>query len=66
MLYLNKEVADMAGRTPDRVMDKEGLNKHRKYCIGIELQKKLSEDREQRMKHQRNDLINVKEGNVND
>ena len=51
----------VSGRIPDRVMDKEGLNKHRKYCIGIELQKKLSEDREQRMKHQRNDLINVKE-----
>ena len=56
----------MTGRTPDRVMDKEGLNKHRKYCIGIELQKKLSEDKANRMKHLRNDLINVKEENVND
>ena len=55
----------MSGRIPDRVMDKEGLNKHRKYCIGIELQKKLSEDREQRMKHQRNDLIKNKEGEDN-
>ena len=55
----------MAGRTPDIVFDKEGLNKHRKYCIGIELQKKLSEDREQRMKHQRNDLIKNKEGEDN-
>ena len=54
----------MAGRIPDVVFDKEGLNKHRKYCIGIELQKKLSEDREQRMKHQIK--INVKEENVND
>lgn len=42
----------MAGRIPDRVMDKEGLNKHRKYNVGKALQKKLSEDREQRMKHQ--------------
>ena len=47
----------MAGRTPDRAMDKEGLNKHRKYCIGIELKKKLAEDKANRMKHQRNDLI---------
>ena len=54
----------MTGRIPDRVMDKEGLNKHRKYCIGRALQEKLSEDREQRMKHQIK--INVKEGNVND
>ena len=52
----------MSGRIPDRVMDKEGLNKHRKYCIGRALQEKLSEDREQRMKHQRNDLIKNKEG----
>ena len=55
----------MAGRTPDRVIDKEGLNKHRKYCIGRALQEKLSEDREQRMKHQRNDLIKNKEGEDN-
>ena len=47
----------MAGRIPDRVIDKEGLNKHRKYCIGIELQKKLSEDKANRMKHQ----IKIKE-----
>ena len=52
----------MTGRIQDSVMDKEGLNKHRKYCIGIELKKKLAEDREQRMKHQRNDLIKNKEG----
>ena len=54
----------MSGRIPDRVMDKEGLNKHRKYCIGIALKEKLSEDREQRMKHQRK--INVKEEDNND
>ena len=53
----------MAGRIPYRVMDKEGLNKHRKYCIGRALQEKLAEEKEQRMKHQRNDLINVKEEN---
>ena len=52
----------MSGRIPDRVIDKEGLNKHRKYCIGVELQKKLSEDKANRMKHQRNDLIKNKEG----
>ena len=51
----------MSGRIPDRVMDKEGLNKHRKYCIGIELKKKLAEDKANRMKHQRNDLIKNKE-----
>ena len=52
----------MSGRIPDRVIDREGLNKHRKYCIGRALQEKLAEDREQRMKHQRNDLIKNKEG----
>ena len=51
----------MAGRTPDRVMDKEGLNKHRKYCIGRALQEKLAEDKAKRLEHLRNDLINVKE-----
>ena len=55
----------MAGRIPDRVMDKEGLNKHRKYCIGRALQEKLAEDREHRMQHQRNDLIKNKEGEDN-
>ena len=54
----------MSGRIPDRVIDREGLNKHRKYCIGIELQKKLAEDKEQRMKHQIK--IKIKEENVND
>ena len=51
----------MTGRRP--FVDEEGYIKHINYCIGIELKKKLSEDREQRMKHQRNDLINVKEEN---
>ena len=49
----------MSGRIPDRVFDKEGLNKHRKYNVGMALKKKLSEDREQRMKHQ----IKIKEEN---
>ena len=60
MLYLNKEVEEMAGRRP--FVNKEGYIKHINKCIGIELKKKLSEDREQRMKHQRNDLIKNKEG----
>ena len=51
----------MAGRTPDIVFDKEGLNKHRKYCIGRPLQEKLAEDKAKRLEHLRNDLINVKE-----
>ena len=54
----------MNGRRP--FANEASYIKHINYCIGIELQKKLAEDREQRMKHQRNDLINVKEGNVND
>ena len=54
----------MAGRRP--FVDEASYIKHINKCIGIELKKKLAEDREQRMKHQRNDLINVKEGNVND
>ena len=48
----------MAGRVPDRILDKEGLNKHRKYCIGKALQEKLAEDRAKRLEHQ----IKIKEG----
>ena len=48
----------MSGRIPDRVTDKEGLNKHRKYCIGKALQEKLAEDRAKRLEHQ----IKIKEG----
>ena len=54
----------MTGRRP--FVDEASYIKHINYCIGIELKKKLSEDKANRMKHQRNDLINVKEGNVND
>ena len=49
----------MTGRRP--FVDEASYIKHINYCIGIELKKKLSENREQRMKHQRNYLINVKE-----
>ena len=54
----------MSGRRP--FVDEEGYIKHINKCIGMELKKKLAEDKANRMKHQRNDLINVKEGNVND
>ena len=40
----------MSGRIP--FANQADYIKHINYCIGIELQKKLSEDREQRMKHQ--------------
>ena len=52
----------MAGRVPDRILDKEGLNNWRKYCFGKALQEKLAEDRAKRLEHQRNDVIKVKEG----
>ena len=50
----------MSGRRP--FVDEEGYIKHVNYCIGIELQKKLAEDKANRMKHKRNDLIKNKEG----
>ena len=45
----------MAGRRP--LVDDASYIKHINYCIGIELKKKLSEDREKRIKHQ----IKIKE-----
>ena len=45
----------MSGRRPS--VDEEGYIKHINYCIGIELQKKLAEDKANRMKHQ----IKIKE-----
>lgn len=45
----------MTGRRP--FVDEASYIKHINYCIGKELQKKLSEDKEQRMKHQ----IKIKE-----
>lgn len=53
----------MSGRIPDRITDKEGLNKHRKYNVGMALKKKLAEDKAKRLEHQRNDLIKNKEEN---
>ena len=50
----------MTGRRP--FVDEDNYIKHINYCIGIELKKKLSEDKANRMKHQRNDLIKNKEG----
>ena len=52
----------MTGRKP--FANEDSYIKHRNYCIGMELKKKLSEDREQRMKHQIK--IKIKEENVND
>ena len=49
----------MTGRRP--FVDVASYIKHVNYCIGVELQKKLSEDREQRMKHQIK--IKIKEEN---
>lgn len=39
---------------------------HKNRLIGEALQEKLAEDKEKRSKHQRKDLIRVKEGNVNE
>ena len=39
---------------------------HRNMLIGRALQMKLNEDKAERSKHQRADLIRVKEGNVNE
>ena len=50
----------MTGRRP--FVNEDSYIKHVNYCIGIALKEKLAEDREQRMKHQRNDLIKNKEG----
>ena len=53
----------MTGRRP--FVDEDNYIKHINYCIGMELKKKLSEDKANRMKHQRNDLIKNKEGEDN-
>lgn len=39
---------------------------HRNMLIGYALREKLAEDRAERNRHQRKDLIRVKEGNVNE
>ena len=53
----------MTGRRP--FADEATYIKHINYWIGRALQEKLSEDREHRMQHQRNDLIKNKEGEDN-
>ena len=45
----------MTGRRP--FVDEASYIKHINYCIGIELKKKLAEDKANRMKHQ----IKIKE-----
>ena len=49
----------MTGRRP--FTNEASYIKHINYCIGVELQKKLSEDREKRLEHQRK--IKIKEEN---
>ena len=61
----------MAGRIIDRnslaeAKTKEAYIRHKNMLIGRALQMKLAEDKAERSKHQRNDLIRVKEGNVNE
>ena len=46
---------------------KEAYIKHRNMLVGRALQMKLAEDKAERSKHQRADLIRVvKEGNINE
>ena len=52
----------MTGRRP--FADESSYIKHINYCIGKELQKKLAEDKANRMQHQIK--INVKEEDNND
>ena len=56
----------MSGRIPNNdlteVERRDRYNKHRSMEIGKALQEKLKEDKAERFKHQRNDLIRVKEG----
>lgn len=61
----------MAGRIIDRnsmadAKAKEAYIAHKNMLIGRALQMKLAEDKAERSKHQRADLIRVKEGNVNE
>ena len=45
---------------------KEAYIAHKNRLIGEALQIKLAEDKAERNRHQRKDLIRVKEGNVNE
>ena len=61
----------MSGRIVDRnsladAKTKEAYIRHKNMLIGRALQMKLNEDKAERSKHQRADLIRVKEGNVNE
>ena len=61
----------MSGRLIDRnsladAKRKEAYIAHKNRLIGEALQMKLSEDKAERSRHQRKDLIRVKEGNVNE
>ena len=62
----------MSGRIVDRnsladAKRKEAYIRNKNMLIGYALQNKLAEEKEDRKKHLRNDLIRVvKEGNVNE
>ena len=61
----------MTGRIIDRnsladAKTKEAYIKHKNMLIGRALQMKLAEDKAERSKHQRADIIRVKEGNINE
>lgn len=57
----------MSGRIPNgdltELERRERYNKHRGILIGRALQEKLTEDKANRSRHQRNDLIKNKEEN---
>ena len=57
----------MAGRIIDRnslaeAKTKEAYIRHKNMLIGMALREKLNEEKEDRMEHQRADIINVKKG----
>ena len=61
----------MSGRLRDRnsleeAKTKEAYIRHMNMMYGMALREKLNEDKEDRKKHLRKDLIRVKEGNVNE
>ena len=57
----------MSGRVVDRnsladAKAKEAYIKHRNMLYGMALREKLNEEKANKMKHQRKDIINVKRG----
>ena len=61
----------MSGRIVDRnsmadAKTKEAYIKHKNMLYGMALREKLTEDKAERSKHQRKDIIRVKGGNVNE